>query len=307
MRRWVLIALLAAAPLLPLAACSGGTVAATQDAAAQDAAAQDATAGDDSAQPPLDDASSDGSIADASVSCDGGADGDEAGASCTYSGDAMPDVARGPTCTVSAKRQRWATMLQQPIVLTNRAGGLDLRGTTCGGLTLAEAEAINCQSDDQGDLFGDGKRVATWGDNAELWLHYDPCSGAGTFLVVYQGYTGKLDFKSPDGTSSYSISVLRQISKNGSGFALDTGWTGAPFEAEVDELYRGIVATFAPGIALDPAGTTCVSTKKCKVGTFGTVGYVFIPALGFAFWVNDVTAAQPTASIPMRLDVDRVK
>jgi hypothetical protein len=304
MKRWAPITLLVVAPWLPIAACSGGTVAATTDAAGQDA-----TLGDDSAQPSLDGGSSEGDVADAKPSCpadDGGDDGD-GGASCTYLSDATPDVARGATCTASAKAQRWAAMVQKPIILPNRAGGLDLRGGACAALTLAEAEGINCQSDDQGDLFGDGRRVATWGDNAEFWMHYDPCTGVGTFFVAWQGYLGTLDFKSPDGGSSYSIAVLRQITKDGNPFTLDTGWSGAAFEAEVDELYRGIVATFEPGTTLAAPGTTCVSTQKCKVGNFGAPGYVYIPELGFALWVGDRTAAQPGPSIPNRFDVDLVK
>jgi hypothetical protein len=94
--------------------------------------------------------------------------------------------------------------------------------------------------------------------------------------------------------------VYAPITKNGSSFTLDTGWSGAGFEAEVDELYRGLIATFAPNIPLDPAGVTCTSTQKCVVATYGNVGYVFVPSLGFAWWVQNINA-QP--NLPSWLDV----
>ena len=290
--------LVASAPWLAVAACSSGQEAEAADAEAPDAMlAADSTAGDTGI---VETGAVDQSAADVDARV-----ADDGGTNCTF-GDAMPDVARGSTCTGAVKAQRWAAMDQQPVRLPNRAAGLSLSGATDAGLTLAEAEQINCQSDDLGDLFGDCSRVASWGDNSEAWLNYDPNTGVGRFLVVFSGYGGALDFKSPDGTTSYSIGVGRQITKNGQPFTLDTGWSGPAFEAEVDELYRGIVATFAPTIALDPPGTACASTHKCAIGKFGVIGYVFIKAIGFAFWVPDVTAAQPAPSSPNRLDVDRL-
>jgi hypothetical protein len=296
---------IAATPLLAMAACSSSQ---TTPGGGGDASVADARLDTDTsvADTRADDTSADGDRTKDSTSsdADAGAAPDDA-ATCAF-GDAMPDVGRGPLCTPAAKAQRWAAMIQQPIQLANRAAGLSLSGAADAGLTLAQAEAIDCQSDDQGDLFGDCTRVASWGDSSEAWMNYDPTTGVGRFFVLWPGYLGALDFKSPDAATTYSIGVNRQITKNGQPFTLDTGWSGAAFEAEVDELYRGIVSTFAPTIALAPPGTTCASTHACKIGRFGAVGFVFIPAVGFALWVSDATAAQPSPSIPNRLDVNRL-
>ncbi len=294
----------AAATTIAIAACSSGQVTAASDAGSDASLAGDAALRDDASLSEAGDGSSiDGGSVDGG-SIDGNTvDVHDAGSTCPF-GDAMPDVARGPTCTGTAKAQRWAAMIQQPITLRNHAAGLDLRGAADAGLSLAQAEQVNCESSDLGDLFGDCTRVAGWGDNAEVWLDYAPTTGTGRFMVLYQGYLGALDFHSPDAVASYSIGLGRAIYKNGTVFVFETGWSGAAFDAEVDEVYRGLTATFAPEIALDPAGTTCITTHKCVVGNFGDVGYILYKALGFALWVPNIHAPNPTASTPYRFDVD---
>ena len=79
-------------------------------------------------------------------------------------------------CPADEKHKRWADMVKKEIKPPSIGGGLDIAGgldtngnETWKGLTVMEAEQINCQSDSQGDLFGDGDLVNTWGDNGE---HY---------------------------------------------------------------------------------------------------------------------------------------
>jgi hypothetical protein len=192
-------------------------------------------------------------------------------------------------------------MVMQPIKLPGKAAGLDIR--MAGGLTLSAAERVNCQGDPQGDAFGDCTLVVSWGDNGEVWFDYQPWNGVGLTMTLWAGYLGTLNFKDPGGTHTYQIGILSQILKDGQPFTLATGWSGATFDNEVDELYRGLLATFAPQIPLDAAGVTCMSTKKCTSSTFGTIAYIDIPSLGFAFWVDNYTAAQPIPSTPTRIDL----
>lgn len=283
-------------------ACGGQHTPAPGGGSALDGSATDGSTPDGSAGTDSDiDASADAS---ADVAADATSDG-----GCPYDYDAPPDVARGPACSHAQEQQAWAAMVTQPIVLPNRAAGLDLAGAGDAGITLAQAEEKLCTSLDYQDLFGDCSRVAAWPPASNVFMDYDPATGIGRFLLVGlfgPGYTGALGFKSPSGGSSYSIAPYTQIQKDGQPFMLEKGWSGTAFESEVDELYRGIVATFAPSVPLDPPGTTCVATKKCVVGQPNNqLGFVFIDALGFAFWVTDFTSAQPAPSTPTRLDVYR--
>lgn len=116
------------------------------------------------------------------------------------------------------------------------------------GLTLAQAETINCQATEYGDAFGDGTDVSYWGDNGEVWFDITPATKLGVMLTLWPGYVGTLSFKSPDQLQSYTIGIYTTIQKNGQPYTLESGWTGATFEAEIDELSRGLIATFAPQV-----------------------------------------------------------
>lgn len=207
--------------------------------------------------------------------------------------DVMLDAASDASVTCGPQEQanRWALMDLKPIILPRQAAGLNLHAPDAGILTLPQAEAILCKSMDAGDLAGNGRRFATWGSHQEVSMEYDPATLEGDELALAPGYEGTLQFHSPDGSASYTIAVNAQIKKNGQPFSLDVGWTGAGFDAEIDELYRGLIATFAPSVPLDPAGTTCVSTGKCSVQRFQPNAGLWVDAVGFSLWVDDATAA----------------
>lgn len=272
------------------AGCGGSVVTAANDAGpsttdgAADSAPTDATR-------PQDATSADAGPVDGTVPFDATNDAN-------IRADAASDAST--VCSLAEQMYRWEKMDVQPISLPYHAAGLDLVSPEAGILTLPQAEAILCQSVDGGDLFGDGRRVALWGAQQEVWLEYDPATLKANDILVIPGYTGTLQFHSPDGSSKYTIPVYTQILKNGQPFTLEAGWTGAAFDAEVDELYRGLIATFAPAVPLDPPGTTCVSTGKCVVAQFAPTAYFDVPALGFLFWVADFTAGP---SFPNRIDV----
>jgi hypothetical protein len=54
-------------------------------------------------------------------------------------------------------------------------------------------------------------------------------------------------------------------------------------------------------------GVTCFDTGRCIKGNFGDVAYWWVPAIGWAIWIDNMSAAQPTPSIPTRIDENPVK
>jgi hypothetical protein len=235
--------------------------------------------------------------------------------------DSLPPAADASTsCTSSARAAIWAQMDHASIVPPNHGALLDLNPSDA-GLTLDGATEILCQGMLVPNQFGDDAGVAEWGAEEEVWLHYDTTTDVGNFMVLWGGYSGTLTFKSPDGQSTYAATLDGHLTKDGQPFAVlpsavdggadadasdDAGGdAGAAIDADAaDELYRGLVSTFAPTVAIDPAGTSCVSTHKCVVGGADgttTIGYVFVPVLGLAIWFDT-----PPDTVVGRIDLYRV-
>jgi hypothetical protein len=187
-------------------------------------------------------------------------------------------------------------MVQAPIAPQGHAALLSLAG-----LTLPGAQQILCPGTNIGDQFGDGTSVQQWGNNGEVWLDFTPATMKGVQLSLWPGYVGTVSFKGANAMDQYTIPLNTQILKNGMPFTLDWSNT-ALFSMEIDELCRGLMATFT-NLALDPPGTLCTTSGKCTTGTFGTTGFVYFKAATIGLWVADVTAAQPVPSIPNRLDL----
>lgn len=204
-------------------------------------------------------------------------------------------------CSPDKQASRLARMVQAPITLPNQAALLDLGGHHGGGITLADAQKTLCAGSDQGDQFGDGSDVYAFGDNQEVWFDFTPPDGTGLFITLWPGYAGKLDF---DGNGShYTVGINTQILKDGQPFQLD--WANsALISAETNEIWRALTATFSGGPAPAP-GVDCETSvpRACVRGTFGSTGFLYFPALGFALWIGDFTAPQPGPSTPTRLDL----
>ncbi len=212
-------------------------------------------------------------------------------------------------CPGPQKAARWAQMVKEPILPPRQAAGIDLAGgDSWTGITIEQAEQINCQSTNLGDAFGDGSQTNYWGDNGEVWFVYRVSTHKGIWMTLWPGYLGTVTAKSPDDQHTYNIPIQSQIQKDGKAFTLD--WIsnkGADFEQQSDELYRALLHTFAPGLPLDPPGVTCQSTGRCIKGSFGDVAYFYIPAIGWALWIDNQNAPQPTPSIPTRMDQNLAK
>jgi hypothetical protein len=199
--------------------------------------------------------------------------------------------------------------VREPIKPPRGGAGIDLAGDkTWKGLTIEEAEQINCQSANEGDQFGDGSQVNQWGDNGEVWFVYRVSTRKGFSMSFFPGYEGTVEATNAEGTDSWSIPVNAQIRRNGQNFNLDwTGNNGQNFIEPADAYFRAMMHTYAPSIQLDPPGVTCFDTGRCVKGSFGDIAYFWIPAVGTAIWIENQNAPQPTPSIPNRIDQDLAK
>ena len=212
-------------------------------------------------------------------------------------------------CDAPTKAATWKKMVKQPIIPPTTGGGINISGgDDWHGLTIEEAEKTLCQSTNLGDQFGNGSRVNAWGDNNELWMDYRVSTRKARWLNMWAGYIGTVDFESPDGAHKFSIPVNSQLQKDGKPLTLDwVGGGGKNFEPVADEMYRGLMHQFAPAIPNAPDGVTCFQTGRCIKGSFGDVAYWYVPAIGFAMWVDNQNAAQPVPSIMTRFDIDLAK
>ena len=90
-------------------------------------------------------------------------------------------------CTADQQRLVWANMLQQPIIPPLQYAGLNLAyDTKFDGITLKEAEAINCTGEPIG-----GAGVA-WGDNGEVVFFYTSSNYVINQIELNLGYEGKM-------------------------------------------------------------------------------------------------------------------
>ena len=211
------------------------------------------------------------------------------------------------TCSAPVKAKRWSAMVKEPVKPPRFAGGLDMAGgDSWAGLTIEDAEKINCQSIAAGD--NGGEAFNYWGDAAELVMTYRRSNHKGLRFIVRPGYRGVLTAKSPDGKHTYGFPVNAQMQKDGAPFTLDwTGDNGKNFVGPADDIFRALMFTFAPGLPLDRDGVTCLDTGKCIKGSFGDVAYLFVPAVGVGLFIENQNAPQPTPSIFNRIDIELAK
>ena len=208
-------------------------------------------------------------------------------------------------CTGEQRKARWAKMVTEPIIPPTKAAGIDgVGGLSWAGLTVEDAEKINCQSSSDGDLFGDGTLVNQWGDNGEVWIKYNLANhNKIEWITVNVGYEGTMDFKSRDGKDTFQIHLGSQITKNGKKYELN--WDDdTKFGLEATELADALFATFAPELPAETVGTnSCIATGHCTKTQFPDIGALRIYPLGLHIWVDNPAASQPTPSIPNRIDM----
>jgi hypothetical protein len=236
-------------------------------------------------------------------------------------------------CTGDELQKRWSVMVREPVVPPQFGAGLDMAGgESWQGLTITQAEKINCQATSVGDYFGDGNEDVSWGDNEEVVVEYLVNNLKIDEMTLNQGYLGAIGCTGmeptpPDspsqptgipctplqtspmskfGQHTYVIPINSQISKDGQPFSLD--WVGAggfntdtsPGEGiieEIDQLASAIFSTYFPGL---PLIDNCDEAGFCIVNHFGEVPYVFIAPTGIGPLFASYLAGSQVASTPIQ-------
>jgi hypothetical protein len=198
----------------------------------------------------------------------------------------------------------WA--LDQDVVPGSGPLLLQVGGSSGNGLTVEDVEAVACPGKDAPNLLGDGVPTMAWGTVHELAVEYDAPTRLVRRVVYRAGYLGSVKLLSQMQGATYEIPILRQIQKNGDAFVLD--WTNATaFPGQVDELYRAVMETYAPGVPADPVGTTCIASGRCHAflgdaDAARILASLTFDALGFVIWFENVLQLAVQGSIPTRLD-----
>ena len=225
-----------------------------------------------------------------------GRDGD-AGATQGVSWGADAGVATGAGGTAPCNAESWAARLRAPIVPPRRAADLDLAGPSGAGLTLADLARTTC-GDVAPDPTTDKPTASALLDpGGSVFAQYATGTGRVVALTLVAGYSGALALTGADG-AGYVIRVGAPITKDGAPFVLS--WSDGGSAGAVDELYRALLATFAP--AAPASAGSCVATGECVLGAEGDAGWVTFARLGTTLWVASTTAAQPGPSTPSRID-----
>jgi hypothetical protein len=207
-------------------------------------------------------------------------------------------------CNASKEAAVWKTMVQAPIVPPTVGGQLDMAGLdptgkieTWNGITIEQAEQINCQSTNVGDAFGDGNQDNYWGDNEEVLAEYLVSNHLIQTLTFSPGYFGTMNFTSRDGTDKFIMPVGVLPTKNGASYYFDwddPAFKNDPmFDKEINEIYDALTATYAPALPPDP---DCQGSGACIVTAFGDAAGMYFPALGVFLVVASTVVGQPTAS-----------
>ena len=185
--------------------------------------------------------------------------------------------------------------------------GLDLHGASGTGITLQEAQAINCAGTPLMSSGPDpGTLAVAWGGMQQSQFFYDAVGTTKRLeqIVMTTGYTGKVTWKSPDGTHTYVAQIGSAITKDGQNFTID--WTApqATLDAEITELYNGMAATFGGGTIpqdLDCRTVTNIpfANADCLISPNDGTGQAYFGMRSLRFYMvfpNVVT--MPTTSTP---------
>ncbi len=236
-------------------------------------------------------------------------------------------------CDAPTKKAAWAFAFNQPIIPPTTAGNINMAGgDSWAGITIEQAEAApkyvqvnganvnqggNCQSINDGDLYGDGDLTNQWGDNGEITFEYHVTNRKIVHMALNPGYTGNLHVESrPNGPfetdgkhHTYDLSVTNTFTKDGKPWAVS--WTGFPGangtgqpatgkDGWANELGDALLATFLPGIPPQP---DCVDSGTCILNHFGDLPYFGVSAIGLYITNYSLSAGQPTPSTIANFDL----
>ena len=203
-------------------------------------------------------------------------------------------------------------MVKEPVVPPRFAAGLDMAGgESWPGLTISEAEKVNCQSESLGDVFGqNGILSNAWGDDEQVVFTYYVSNDKAWMIYLWNGYTGAIGcngeepgdspsgpcqpLKSRDGSHTYILPLGSQIQRDNGPFEI--AWLDpVAGPAALNELADALMATYAPQL---PAEPNCIGDGHCIMNiTEGDVPYFFVLPLGIAISPASKSASQPVPSI----------
>jgi len=237
-------------------------------------------------------------------------------------------------CTADQQRLVWANMLQQPMIPPLQYAGLNLAyDERFDGITLKEAEAINCTG------LPNGPGGVTWGDNGEVAFFYTTSNYVINQIDLNLGYLGKMVFhqavgqknaagdcaivsrfenaptQDPDTTHctghTYEIQLGQPILKDGN--VLEIDWQNSGYTTVANEIFNAMMATFGQGAIgwvanADYDSADCTADGSCLVfgpadaaGNGGECFIGYLPLAGLGIATNCTTAIQPTVSIPINI------
>ena len=226
-------------------------------------------------------------------------------------------------CSGAELQVQWDKMIHAPIRPPRFMAGLDLAaGETYDGLRIEAAELgpvspikadgtpdtawTNprlCQSKNLG-IGGSGSDVggslvSAWGNNNEVQMEWAVPTHKAYILTLNPGYVGTMewDYTTPSDKTKhhYIFQIGKPIFKDGQVFTIH--WDG-DIAGDVDELYKGIVSTFAPDIYVDTP-TTCQTNGTCLINPSGNQDGTGRTVIGFrpaAFYFQTYTPTQPQPS-----------
>jgi hypothetical protein len=150
-------------------------------------------------------------------------------------------------------------MLASPIQPPRHYASLNLAGGSGVGITLEEAEQINCLGapyppDDS------GVSGINWGGDGGVDFYYGATNHILHQIGIGSLYTGTMTFKSRDLANTYVVAI-GSIKKNGQPFVID--WNGIDMgDTSVTELADAVVATFSPQSS---STTDCQADGSCLI------------------------------------------
>jgi hypothetical protein len=199
---------------------------------------------------------------------------------------AYPTANAVSLCSTDLKRQRWAWMLEQPIVPPRMYAGIDLAGgDNWSGLTIEQAELAPtsptgpgglCQSTPLGFEGGCPSGVGQcngsyWGNSQEVSFSWNLATHRIDQMVMSLGYLGSITTKDyPDHNGEmhhYKLTIGDVIRRDDSGEAFLLDWNGDPSQA-ITDIYNSAMATFAPGGGVPFETTACNDDKTCQTSGF---------------------------------------
>lgn len=215
--------------------------------------------------------------------------------------DSRPDRPTVEVCTDSELADRWASMVNQPIIPMVGAGGLDMTGgAEWAGLTVDEAQSpdVLCQA----SYYADG--VVAWGDYYEVIAFWDTTTRQIDDMLLTPGYKGVIT------AGAYVFEVNEAITKDGVALSRNDGSDRDPkTDDNMRDIDRALIRAFRP--ELDADQIDCVEAGACYILDFGTVPTMVFMSVGLYLPLEPqqqhVTQIEVSLKRPFRIGAGRAE